>query len=412
MKLRNALLASVLIIAAFLAGAAATSLLFDHGRGESGPAISESPPASVDEPHTWYTCGMHPEVIQDHPGPCPKCGMALTPMDPDRAAALGLAGAGSVRKEEGERRILYWRSSVVPGELRDEPGSDSTGRDLVPVYADEVAGATIRIDPVTEQNMAVRIDQVIRGPLVKTVRTVGQVAYDETTLASINTKVEGWIEKLHVDQTGAQLHRGDPLFEIYAPVLVAAQEEFISALSARRSVEGLVLPGAVLDRESLARDARARLRNLDVSEAQIRELERSRKVRRTLTVHARYTGIVTEKDVVVGERVDAGAELFRIADLSKVWVLAKVYESDLPFVRVDQEAFMTLAYLPGKTFRGRVTYVYPYLDEDTREISVRIEFHNPGYELKPGMFATVNLTSEFGQEATFCLLYTSPSPRD
>lgn len=302
---------------------------------------------------------------------------------------------------ESERRILYWKSSMNPGEIHRSPGKDSMGMDLIPVYADEEAGAAaIRIDPVTEQNMGIRLAEVVRGPVVRTVRTVGVVEYDETSLAVVTTKVDGWIEKLYVDQTGAQVHAGDPLFELYSPALFSAQEEYLAALAHLLEQDVPSVPLARAHSESLLRDARTRLEYFDVSPAQIAELERTRRVRKTLTLHAPFTGVVTQKNVVEGQRITAGMEVFRIADLSRVWVIGKVYEQDLSSVRVGQEALMTLTYLPGRTLRGRVTYVYPYLEEKEREVPVRMEFHNPGYELKPGMYATIQATSRIEQEAT------------
>jgi len=362
-------------------------------------------PAKSAGAKTWYTCGMHPEVVRDRPGNCPKCGMKLRPMPQDRAVAMGLvepeaAAPGGEARAAGEKKILYWKSPMVPGEIHTEPGKDSMGHDLVPVYEGEAGAGTILVDPVTEQNMGIRVDTVIRGPLTKSVRTVGFVEYDETTLATVNTKVDGWVEKLYVDQTGTQVHRGDPLFELYSPALFSAQQEYLAALRNLQAREVPSVPRSRLDSEALVRAARTRLEYFDISSEQIADIERTGKVRKTLTIRAPFTGIVTKKEVVEGERIMAGKELFRIADLSTVWVIGKVFESDLPYVELGQEAFMALSYLPGKTFLGRVTYVYPYLEAKTREVPVRMEFHNPGYELKPGMYATITLTSELAKEAT------------
>ncbi|GIW42714.1 MAG: hypothetical protein KatS3mg076_3291 [Candidatus Binatia bacterium] len=341
---------------------------------------------------------MHPEVIEDKPGTCPKCGMELVPMSPDRAAALGLTEPEP--EEKKERKILYWRSSMNPSEIYSQPGKDSMGMDLVPVYEDEVAaGSAIRIDPVMQQNMGIRVDKVIEGPVVKSVRTVGFVAYDETSETMVTTKVSGWVEKLYVDQTGVQVHEGDPLFELYSPELFSAQEEYLAALRHARQAGSPLLPRSAVDAEALVRDARQRLEFFDVPRDEIERLEKTGRVRKTLTIRAPFTGIVVEKFVREGQRIGAGENLFHIADLSTVWVIAKIYEQDLPYVRLGQEALMRLSYLPGRTFRGRVTYVYPYLEAKTREVSVRMEFHNPGYQLKPGMFATVFLRSEDRRKA-------------
>jgi RND family efflux transporter MFP subunit len=361
--MRRALLATVVLVVLAIAGGTWM------WRGPS-PPTRPSATGAAETPKAWYTCAMHPDVVRDAPGDCPRCGMRLQPIPPERAAAMGLPGAAATVAAVGERK--------------DEA----------------TAGNAIRIDPVTEQNMGVRVDTVTRGPLRRTVRAVGYVAYDETTLATITTKVDGWVEKLYLDQTGAQVHGGDPLFELYSPELFSAQEEYLAALRGRQTTDVPVVPGSRLDSEDLVRAARTRLEYFDVSDGQIRELEKTRGIRKTLTIKAPFTGIVTEKKVVEGQMVKAGAELFRIADLSTVWVIAKVFEQDLPYVSVGQEALMTLTYLPGRTFRGRVTYVYPFLETKTREVSVRMEFHNPGYELKPGMYATVTLVNEVASEAT------------
>jgi RND family efflux transporter MFP subunit len=401
MTLRRFMAALTLTAVAFAAGAGSVWLRFGGmaDEGAIGSTVAREPGAPAKD---WYTCGMHPEVIQDQPGNCPQCGMKLRPMAPDRAAAMGLTAASpGAQKPQGERKILYWKSSMSPGEIHNQPGKDSMGMDLVPVYEDEGATAgMIRIDPVTEQDMGIRVDEVIRGPLIKSIRTVGMVDYDETTLAVVTTKIDGWVEKLYVDLTGVQIHKGEPLFELYSPALFSAQEEYLAARRNLQKIDVPTIPRSRADSEALLRDARTRLEYFDISPDQIAELERTGKARKTLTIHAPFTGIVTHKNVVEGQRIMAGMEVFRIADLSTVWVIGKVFEYDVPYVRPGQEALMTLSYLPGKTFRGRVTYVYPYLEEKTREVSVRMEFHNPGYELKPGMYATITLSSELAAEAT------------
>jgi RND family efflux transporter MFP subunit len=395
---RRSLVFGLAVLLAFAAGAAATWWRLQRA------GVPQMPRASAPVT-TWYACGMHPEVVQDHPGNCPKCGMTLQPIAADRAAAMGLAKATApptlgTQGPSGTGKILYWRSSMIPGEIHDEPGKDSMGMDLIPVYEGEAAAGAIRIDPVVEQDMGIRVDKVTRGPLNKTVRTVGFVEYDETTLAAVTTKVDGWVEKLYVSQTGVQVHAGDPLFDLYSPALFSAQEEYLAALRNLQKKDVPLIPRSRSDSEALVRDARTRLEFFDISPGQIAELERTGKVNKTLTIRAPFTGIVTQKNVVEGQRIMNGMEVFRIADLSTVWVIAKAFEYDLPYVHLGQEAFMTLTYLPGETFRGRVTYVYPYLEEKTREVSVRMEFHNPGYELKPGMYATVTLVSKVANEAT------------
>jgi RND family efflux transporter MFP subunit len=295
---------------------------------------------------TLYTCGMHPQIVQNKPGNCPICGMKLTPVRKDPGANGGQAA---------------------------------------------VNDSTISIDPVTIQNMDIRTGVVTRGPLRRTVRTVGIVDFDEAALAEVTTKFKGWIEKLYVDTTGQQVHRGQPLFEIYAPELYSAQTEYVLAMNEASTNN----PGA----ELIKRSALDKLRYYDVSAEQIVELEKTRQVKKTLRLSAPRDGIVVEKMVVEGQMVDAGMKLYRLADLGTVWVQSQVYEQDLPFVRLGQEAVVSLSYLPDRKFRGRVTFIYPTVDDKTRTARVRMEFHNPGFFLKPGMFATVELTAELSPSA-------------
>ena len=336
-----------------------------------------------------YTCGMHPQVIQNKPGNCPICGMKLTPVrqQPDaKAGATNSAAATS-----GERKVKYYKSTMLLGEISQSPRKDSMGMDMVPVYEDEAAdSSTISIDPVTVQNMGIRTGVVTKGPLRRSIRSVGVVDFDETTLADVTTKFKGWIEKLYVDATGKQAHKGEALFEIYSPELVSAQTEYLLALNQTTGVPGT---------ESLRATALTKLKFFDISDEQIAELEKTRQAKKTLRVSAPRDGIVVEKMAVEGQMVDAGMKLYRLADLGIVWVQAQVYEQDLAFVRLGQEATVSLSYLPDRKFRGRVTYVYPTVDEKTRTARVRMEFHNPGYFLKPGMFATVELQAELEPSA-------------
>ncbi len=338
---------------------------------------------------TLYTCGMHPQIMEEKPGNCPICGMKLTPI---RRPAAGRQSGASVRS--GERKIKYYKSTMVPGEVKPGPGKDSMGMDMVPVYEDEAAAAestAIEVDPVTTQNMGIRTAIVTRGPLRRTIRSVGAIDYNETTLADVTTKFKGWIEKLFVNTTGQLVMKGDPLFEIYSPELYSAQVEYLLATDpANTSVSG---------NDSLKASALTKLKFFDISDEQIAELEKTRRASKTLRILAPQDGFVVEKMAVQGQMVDAGMNIYRLADLGLVWVQAQVYEQDLVYLKLGQEATMKLDYLPDREFRGRITYIYPNVDEKTRTAKVRMEFHNPGYFLKPGMFATVEATSELEPSA-------------
>ena len=327
---------------------------------------------------TLYTCSMHPQVVQDRPGNCPICGMTLVPMRKQSSSAPGKEGAA--------RKIKYYKSTMLIGEISQTPRKDSMGMNMVPVYEGEGESQTISVDPVTVQKMGVRTASVTKGPLRRVIRTVGTIDYNETALADVTTKFRGWIENLYVDSTGKQVRKGEPLFDIYSPDLYSAQNEYVLALN---QTGGSGLKGSALQK----------LRLFDISQDQIAALEKTRQPQRTLRVDAPIDGIVVEKMAVKGQMVDAGMKLYRLADLGIVWVQSQIYEQDLALLKVGQEAEVTLSYLPDRKFQGRITYIYPTVDEKTRTARVRMEFHNPGFFLKPGMFATVELHAELEPEA-------------
>jgi RND family efflux transporter MFP subunit len=369
----------VVLAAAVFAAVAAAGLYLVVRQQAGHPHGTES---AAQGEKTLYTCGMHPNVIQDEPGNCPICEMKLTPIRRSTGPTAS-----------GEPSIKYYQSTLIPGEISDTPGKDSMGMDMVPVYEDTPPGAsTIAIDPVTIQNMGIRTGMVTNGPVRRVIRTVGTIDYNETALAEVTTKFKGWIETLYVDSTGQQVHRGDPLFEIYSPELYSAQREYLLAVAGAPNSD----PAA---HEAVLESARLKLKFFDISDEQIAELEKSREPRKTLRVGAPMDGFVTEKMAVEGMMVDAGMRLYRLADLGLVWVYAEIYEQDLPFIRLGQEATVQLSYLADRQFRGRVTHIYPTLNEKTRTVRVRMEFHNPGFLLKPGMFASVELRAELAPMA-------------
>jgi len=343
-----------------------------------------SGPASAHAEKQKYTCGMHPFIIQDEPGTCPICGMALTP--------LKEGTAGAAEKPKGERKIKYWVAPMDPTYIRDEPGKSPMGMDLVPVYEDEApAGAVIAIDPVVQQNMGVRTATVARRTLHRTIRTVGLVGYDEPRVYSVNAKVDGWIERLHVDETGQVVKKGQPLLEIYSPRLVSAQEEYLLALRNRATLKESAFPQIAEGADRLLESSRKRLKYFDISARQIADLEKSGTVRKTMTLYAPYKGIVTGKMAFEGQFIKAGMELFKISDISKVWVYADIYEYELPWVKVGQEAEVRLPFAGSKTITAKITYLYPYVEPKTRTVKARLEFANPGFELKPDMYVNVRI---------------------
>jgi multidrug efflux pump subunit AcrA (membrane-fusion protein) len=265
--------------------------------------------------------------------------------------------------------------------------------DLTPLDPDKFTGE-IMIDPVVTQNIGVRIGPVTKGPLVQTIRTVGTIDYDETSVRDVNIKVTGWIEKLYVDYLGAEVAAGQALFDVYAPDLFEAQEQYL--LEFRKST-GPAAPARGVD---LLGAARTRLEYYDITPEQIRKLEETGAPSKALTIHSPHRGVVIAKHANEGMRVDEGMQVYRIADLSTFWGMVTLYEYQLPFVQAGQRAVMTLPYIPGQEFEGKVIYIYPYLDAQTRQVSVRLEFDNPTLLLKPGMYANVELRSTLAGERT------------
>ena len=308
-------------------------------------------------------------------------------------------------KTPGEREILYWYDPMHPAYKSDKPGiAPDCGVQLVPKYATEdstaepmVAGA-VMTSPEKQQLMGVRTATVQRESLVRTIRTTGQVALDETKIAHVHVKVSGWIDKVYVDFVGQLVRKGQPLFTLYSPDLVATQEEYLIARRGENDLHASPFAEVRQGANSLLRATRDRLKLWDISDAQIERLERTGEVSRTMTLYSPVTGFVTERKAFPQTSVTPDVELYTVANLSSVWVMADVYQYELPYLRVGQPAEIQLSYYPGKTYTGRISYIYPMLDAQTRTAKVRIDLPNPRFELKPQMFADVQLQVNYGKQ--------------
>ena len=264
----------------------------------------------------------------------------------------------------------------------------------------EVAPGTVQVSPERQQLIGVRIGTVEKRLLQKVIRTNGRVEFDEKRLATISPKIGGWIEELYVDFTGAPVKKGAPLLTLYSPELVSTQEEYLAALRARQELSASPYPEVAASGNALVESARRRLRLWDISEEQIRMLEQTGQVRKRLTLYSPYGGIVLEKMAFKGMRVEPGMALYKLADLSVVWLIADIYEYELPLIRLGQQASINLSYLPGEAFNGKAVFIYPYLDAQTRTARVRFEFANPRGTLKPEMYAGVEITIRLGDKIT------------
>jgi len=262
----------------------------------------------------------------------------------------------------------------------------------------EVAPGTIQITPERQQLIGVKFGIVEMRPLEKVIRTVGRVDYDERKVVTISTKIGGWIEDLYVDFTGRFVKKGEPLLTIYSPELVSTQEEYLIALRARKDLIKSPFPEIAASGNALAESAKRRLKLWDISDEQIKALEESGEAKKTLTLYSPFSGFVLEKMAYKGMNVMPGMTLFRIADLSVVWLYADIYEYELPFIRLGQQASIQLSYLPQESFTGKVIYIYPSLNPETRTAKVRFEFPNPQGKLKPEMYANVEIKVHLGRK--------------
>ena len=291
---------------------------------------------AADHAESLYTCPMHPTIIKDAPGSCPICGMDLVPQKEETAGATASGGSDKA----------------------------------------------IVIDPVVVQNMGLRLQHIERGSLFHHIRTVGEVEVAEDEISVVNLRYSGWIERIWVEETGQAVRRGEKLFSIYSPELVAAQKEYLLAVNTG---------GANSD---LARSAATRLGYWDIPASRLKAIVKAQNVSRTFIIRAPRSGFVLHKNVVQGARVKAGSDLYRIGNLQKIWVRAEVYEFDAPWVRLNAPATMELSFQQGRSWQGSVSRIYPTLNPKTRTLTLRLAFPNPGIELKPGMFATVRIETQ------------------
>ncbi len=264
----------------------------------------------------------------------------------------------------------------------------------------EVAPGTVQISPQKQQLIGVKFGTVEMRPLEKVIRTVGRIDYDEKRIVTVSPKIGGWIEDLYVDFTGRFVKQGEPLLTIYSPELVSTQEEYLIALQAKRDLSKSPFPEVAGSGDSLAESARRRLKLWDINDDQIKALEESGQAKKTLTLYSPFSGFVLEKAANKGMNVMPGVALFKLADLSVVWLYADVYEYELPFVRLGQQASVQLASMPGETFTGRAVYIYPSLNPETRTAKVRFEIPNLQGKLKPEMYANVEIKVHLGQKLT------------
>jgi len=315
---------------------------------ESALAAENAAPAKL------YYCPMHPSYTSNKPGQCPICNMDLVPVVEKGAAPAG----------------------------KGEPAGHTA----------------IMLDLHQRQMIGVQIGTVEKRQVSKTIRAVGRVDYDERTLSVVSLKFGGWVEELMVKSVGEPVAKGQPLFSIYSPELLEAQRNYLLARDSAR----ILGEKASADTKGMAdealRGARERLLLWDFSEAQLKQIEEKGEPQKRVTICARTEGVVTARNILLGAYVEAGKELYTIADLRTVWMNADIYEDELPLVSVGQKAQVLLSSMPGAPLAGKVAYIYPYLNDQSRTVRVRMEFPNPDGKLKPGMYSTVLLATDIGEQ--------------
>ncbi len=365
------------------------------GHGDNAPAAEPDPNNPGRKVLYWYD-PMHPAYKANKPGTAPDCGMALVPKFADEEGGTATGSAN-------ERKVLYWYDAMNPTHRYEKPGKAPDGMDLVPKYADEesaggMAPGTVKVDATRQQLIGVRTAVVDREPLARMIRTTGQLTADERNIAHVHLKVSGWIEQVYVDFVGQLVKKGQPLFTLYSPDLVATQEEYLIAKRGEKSLGSSQFVDVAQGSQSLLRSARARLKLWDISDDQIKKLDETGEISRTMTFYSPINGFVMDRKAFPHTAITPDMELYTVADLSNIWVNADVYEYEVPYVRVGQRASMELSYYPGKTYAGRVTFINPTVDPIARTVKVRLEFANPNFELKPQMFADVQLKIDYGTQ--------------
>lgn len=309
-----------------------------------------------------YVCPMHSQIVRGEAGTCPICGMDLVEVKAEPSK---------------EKKILYWVAPMDANYRRDEPGKSPMGMDLVPVYDESGSASEVIISPAVINNMGVRTAKVERNNLWRRIETVASVDFDGSSVSHIHLRTDGWIENLNVRSEGERVKKGDRLFDVYSPTLVNAMEEFVQVSKSKNS--------------RLLKASRDRLKSLGISNKQIANLEKSRNVPQKVAIYAQQDGVVATLNAREGMYVKPVNEVMKLADLSRVWILAEVFESQADWVELGQSADVSLSYMPGKVWQGKVEYIYPSLDPKTRTLKVRLQFDNPEEELKPNMYAHVSI---------------------
>ena len=405
---------ALILVVAVIFGILFRGRLSTWFEGDKALANGQSKTASTpaERKVLFYYDAMNPQNHYDKPGKAPD-GMDLVPkyaeeVGPSMANMPGMdtsqSQGAAQPAPQGERKVLFYYDAMNPQNHYDKPGKAPDGMDLVPKYAEEESGlanmpvGSVKLSDAKQQLIGVQTTTVERQSLFRTIRAVGQLTGDETKLSHVHLKISGWIEQVYVDYVGKLVKKGDPLFTVYSPDLVATEQEYLIARRGKQYLGDSSFPDVSQGAESLLSSTRERLRLWDISDQQIKELDETGKITRTLTFYSPVTGFVMDRKAFPQTAITPEMDLYVIADLSTIWANAQIYEYEVPYVKVGQMAQMELSYYPGKKYTGRVNYIYPTVDPQTRTVKVRLEFPNPNFELKPDMYTDIDLKINYGNQ--------------
>jgi membrane fusion protein, copper/silver efflux system len=384
MRLLKTFALLVLLAAVFAGGYAARSV------------AGKATPHPAERRVLYWVDPMHPAYKSDKPGIAPDCGMALEPVYADEGGtATGTTG----------QKILYYRDPHQPSYTADAPGlNPETGNTLEAVYDTVTPGVpppgAIAISAERQQLIGVKFATVERGGATRAIRTVGRIAVDETRVGHVHTRIDGWIEQVFVDFTGDVVKKGEPMLTVYSPEMLASQQELLLAGRARDLMNSNPLASAARHGESLFEAARRRLQLWDLSDDQIEQVLRTGQPLRSITVHAPMSGFITARNAFPNQKVTADSDLYTITDLSRVWIIADVFESDVASVRLGDVASVSFSSAGAPSLKARVSYIQPQVDPLTRTLQVRLDAVNPNMRLKPEMFVNVEFASASSPQLT------------
>lgn len=361
-----------------------------------------------------YHCPMHPTYVSDRQGDCPICNMKLVPIKDDKAAAKPMAAAPDEKTAHVQPGQFYcpMHPNVVsnaPGlcpecnmklvEKKDEP-TGHEGHNMAASTVPVPGRVSVSLSSDKRQMIGLKLSKVERRELTHTVRTAAVVQHDETRYARISPRFAGWATKLHVNFTGAPVEKGQPLLTVYSPELFSAENEYLIAWRAAKQLKESVPAVQGTSADGLVESARMRLRLFEIGDEEVRDLEQRGKASSELLFRAPFSGHVLVKNAVEGKSFMAGDSLYEIADLSRVWLRAYVFEFEMPFIKVDQDAIIHFPYLNNESFPGKVTFIYPHIEPQSRRGEIRLELDNAQHRIRPDMWANVEIKLNAGDKLT------------